>query len=193
MLFEAIKFAVNAHKGQTRKYGGDAYINHPKRVAGEVALLSYSTEQMVAAAWLHDVVEDCGVSLDTVLKHFGPEVMALVKDLTFKTDNLRHLSYRDLKLVQSQHIAQASFNAKSIKILDRLDNMHDFYKNYKAVAFATDESVKRLASLTRYVAATYDMVNILGRQLEQEIDRDLVYILRNDCHHFINYFGIKVD
>ena len=58
-------FAIAAHKavGQKRKYTGDDYIVHPAEVAHIVDQVPGSTDEMVAAAWLHDVVEDTGVDI----------------------------------------------------------------------------------------------------------------------------------
>lgn len=64
----AARFARDAHKGQSRKYTGRPYIVHPMNVA--VLVKNHYTgphyDEAIAAAWLHDVVEDCGVKLRTI-------------------------------------------------------------------------------------------------------------------------------
>jgi (p)ppGpp synthase/HD superfamily hydrolase len=59
LIIKAADLANIAHEGQKRKYNGRPYIEHLMRVAGRVTLLSDSTEEEIAAAWLHDVIEDC--------------------------------------------------------------------------------------------------------------------------------------
>jgi GTP pyrophosphokinase len=73
LILDAARFATQAHRGQVR-YDGEAYINHPMRVAGMVTIIMPTNEVMVAAGWLHDVVEDCDVSLAQVNNLFGADV-----------------------------------------------------------------------------------------------------------------------
>lgn len=80
---KAIEFASRAHAGQTRKYSHQPYVYHPLRVAMYVHNLSNATEEMVQAAVLHDVLEDCpNVTEAQLRENFGPVVVKLVKELT---------------------------------------------------------------------------------------------------------------
>ena len=72
VIIKAAQFARKAHGGQKRKFSNEPYIHHPARVAARAMLLPETTEALVCAAWLHDVVEDCGVSLQTLTEVFGP-------------------------------------------------------------------------------------------------------------------------
>ncbi len=76
-------FATAAHTAvaQLRKYTHEPYIVHPAEVAKIVSTVPH-TPQMLAAAWLHDVVEDTGVTLETIRAEFGDEVATLVGWLT---------------------------------------------------------------------------------------------------------------
>ena len=76
-LDKALAFAALAHAGQQRRYTSDAYIVHPEAVAGIVASVNH-TPEMLAAAYLHDVVEDTAVKIETVREFFGSEVADLV-------------------------------------------------------------------------------------------------------------------
>ena len=62
IILKAAALAVRAHEGQKRKYTGFPYITHPARVAGRVGILPVVTEEMVAAAYLHDVLEDTTIT-----------------------------------------------------------------------------------------------------------------------------------
>lgn len=75
--------ATGAHHGQVRPYTGEPYIAHPARVVG--ILQQYEPDaprRLIIAAWLHDVIEDCGITHDALAKSFGGEVAALVWELT---------------------------------------------------------------------------------------------------------------
>jgi (p)ppGpp synthase/HD superfamily hydrolase len=82
---QAASFAATAHRDQVRKYvmpGEDArYVCHPAAVADIVRSVAH-TPEMLAASWLHDVVEDCQVPLQTIAFIFGPRVSELVEMLT---------------------------------------------------------------------------------------------------------------
>jgi (p)ppGpp synthase/HD superfamily hydrolase len=80
-LGSAIRFARKKHKNQ--KYGKLPYIEHS---IGVLDIVSNATEDedILCAAVLHDVVEDCNVSLDDIEKRFGPDVSLMVKELSKK-------------------------------------------------------------------------------------------------------------
>ncbi len=81
IINKALQFASSAHSGQVRKYSGEPYINHPIAVAKIVGSIPHDTN-MIAAALLHDVVEDCGVSLRQIEQQFGTDIATLVENLT---------------------------------------------------------------------------------------------------------------
>ena len=79
------------------------------------------TPEMLAAAWLHDTVEDTGVSLGLIEAEFGPEVADMVEmltDVSHANDGLR--AHR--KRIDREHTAKASPAAKTIKLADLIDN-----------------------------------------------------------------------
>ena len=77
---DALDFATKAHTGQTRLSGGP-YIDHPITAATYLADL-HLDEKTIAAALLHDVVEDCDIPLSDIKKEFGEEVAKLVDGVT---------------------------------------------------------------------------------------------------------------
>ena len=80
LVGQAYRYADECHVGQMRK-SGEPYIAHPLETALFLADLRLDTHTIVAAL-LHDVVEDCGVSLDEITRRFGPEVSKLVDGVT---------------------------------------------------------------------------------------------------------------
>ena len=81
LITKATKFATDAHGDQVRKYHGTPYIEHPLAVAEIVKTVPH-TEEMLAAAILHDVVEDTPITIKTIRAFFGDTVGDLVESLT---------------------------------------------------------------------------------------------------------------
>jgi len=173
MILAAIKLAKMAHEGQVRRFTREDYIVHPARVATQVGFLDYATEEMVAAAWLHDVIEDTTFGYADIEKGTNKTVADLVLELTFDEARHKDLSYAGRKAIQNSHIASASFEAKSIKILDRLDNLADFAKT---VLTGDCERSK----LERYVKTSWDLQHVLVTARNQA-DDDLLCKLQVTC------------
>jgi (p)ppGpp synthase/HD superfamily hydrolase len=114
----ALAFATEAHKGQKRKYTGEDYIVHPIAVEAIVATVPGCTIEMRCAALLHDVPEDCGVSLVTISELFGQEVAMLVYWLTDKSIGNRAAR----KARYCEKMTRASDEAQTIKLADLIDN-----------------------------------------------------------------------
>lgn len=115
-------FATAAHAavGQVRKYTFEPYIVHPAEVAAIVSTIPH-TEAMLAAAWLHDTVEDTGVTIETIRAEFGTEVAELVgwlTDVSKKEDGPRW--YR--KKLDRVHTAGAPAEAQTVKLADLISN-----------------------------------------------------------------------
>jgi (p)ppGpp synthase/HD superfamily hydrolase len=127
IVVKAEQLARTAHQGQFRKYTGEPYIVHPEAVANIVASVT-DDPVMLAAAWLHDVVEDTNVTIDMIEAGFGPEIASVVADvtnITKKSDGNRQ--YR--KGIERQHLAGASPKAKTVKLADILHNVPDIIRN----------------------------------------------------------------
>lgn len=116
---DARRFAEAAHAGQTRKGAGrEPYVVHLEEVATLVARFGGSRAQ-VMAAWLHDTVEDQGVSPDELEARFGPEVAGLVRELT----DDKALDKAERKRLQIAHAPDKSPAAALVKICDKLSNI----------------------------------------------------------------------
>ncbi|GKX53314.1 HD domain-containing protein [Budvicia aquatica] len=115
-------FATQVHQNanQLRKYTNAPYIVHPAAVAELVRSVPHSPE-MIAAAWLHDTVEDTHVTLDDIAQRFGTVVAGYVEMLTKISKGSD--GNRDAKFnIDLQHTAQACPEAKTIKLADIIDN-----------------------------------------------------------------------
>jgi (p)ppGpp synthase/HD superfamily hydrolase len=113
--------AAHAAVGQRRKYTGEPYIVHPAEVAKIVAGVPGSTPDMVAAAWLHDVVEDTGCTFNDIHMGFGIDIATLVgwlTDVSKPEDGPRWFR----KKMDREHTAQAPAEAQTIKLADLISN-----------------------------------------------------------------------
>lgn len=129
LIKKARNYATQAHKriNHRRKYTNQPYDFHLKTVAELVSSVSDDPE-MIAAAWLHDTVEDTPVTFHDIEKEFGPGIVQLVSDLTdvSKTgDGNRAVR----KAIDRAHLAQAVDRAKTIKLADLIDNCRDICAN----------------------------------------------------------------
>jgi len=131
-------FATWAHHGQKRKYTGEPYVEHPRAVVEILKRHGVIDENMLAAAWMHDVVEDTHVSGPRIYEIFGELVGSLVMQVTdVSTPEDGNRAAR--KEVDRQHLGGACGAAQDIKLADLIHNiksivMHDpgFAKIYLA-------------------------------------------------------------
>ena len=129
LIEKARAYAVGAHAriNQLRKYTSQPYDVHLKAVAELVATVS-DDEATIAAAWLHDTVEDTPATFEDLEREFGVDVVQLVKELTDVSkpgDGNRAVR----KAIDRQHSAGASPRAKTIKLADVIDNCEDICRH----------------------------------------------------------------
>lgn len=131
---KARRFASEAHKTQVRKYTGEPYIYHPAEVADLVRTVP-RTPEMLAAAWLHDVVEDCGIKPDEIWNRFNSSVCFLVMHLT-DVSRPEDGNRKKRKELDRLHMSRACPAAMTIKLADVISNsrsilVHD--KNFSKI------------------------------------------------------------
>lgn len=136
-------FAQAAHgaTGQVRRYTGEPYIEHPAEVVALLKRAGVTDDAMLAAAWLHDVVEDTQVRADTIRREFGLLVFTMVVDLTDVQRDLGNRAAR--KALDRVRLSAASPETQSVKLADLISNTrsireHDpkFWPVYRAEALA---------------------------------------------------------
>jgi (p)ppGpp synthase/HD superfamily hydrolase len=148
LVKSAINISENAHAGQLRKWqrGDVPYFKHPERVALKVESLPDMTDVDVAAAYLHDVEEDCDPKwVEEIRMQCGEEVLALVHELTFTTEGPEWLqrSRAEKNVIRNEHMAKMTNRAKRIKLVDRWDNLLDMeYAPFKLKQKYIPESLK---------------------------------------------------
>jgi hypothetical protein len=129
LVERARDYATSAHQriDQRRKYSKQPYHVHLEAVARLVGGVTDDAE-MIAAAWLHDTVEDTPATLDDIEAQFGTSVAELVEELTDVSKPSDGNRVRR-KAIDRQHSAQASARAKTVKLADLIDNCRDITKH----------------------------------------------------------------
>ena len=125
LIQRAKQFATQAHQriDHRRKYNNQPYQVHLQAVASLLTTVTNDPE-MIAAAWLHDVVEDTPATLEDLEKAFGPAVTQLVRELT-DVSRPSDGNRSERKAIDRRHTSKASARAKTIKLADLIDNCRD--------------------------------------------------------------------
>ena len=153
LITGAAVFAGEAHAGQVRKELNEPYIIHPLRV-GKLAAQINQNEEFIAAMYLHDVVEDTNVPMETLQALFPERTVVLVHALT---------KWWEGKMTKEAYMAnKTGYYAQILntpgavlgKVLDRVDNLHDFARmarmapsKHKWAAKYRDKTVDEFAAL----------------------------------------------
>src|SRR4030043_1002556 len=198
LIKEAYEFAAKAHQGQVRKTG-EPYLEHPMKVAMILAELHLDAETL-AAALLHDVPEDCGVSLDEIGAKFGLQVVKLVDGVT----KLNKLASR-ARAGEARSKAQAENLRKMllataedlrvvlIKLADRLHNMRTLgvlpAEKRRAIAQETLEIYAPLAHRLGMREAKWQLEDLAFRYLKPRVYHQIARLVagkRVEREGFVN-------
>ena len=133
LVSEAITFAVKAHDGMRRKKSEAPYILHPLEAAVIVGTMT-DDQNLIAAAALHDVVEDAGITLEEIKEKFGQRVWELVRSET--EDKREELPPAQTWRIRKEESLAVLKNAEDIAVLmvwlgDKLANMRSIYRDFK--------------------------------------------------------------
>ena len=122
MPFEAAAFAARAHRHQLRKDNQTPYVSHVFRVCLVVRhTFGFDDPKMLAAALLHDTIEDTATDCDDIIERFGPDVATWVAALT---KDMR-LPHDDREAAYAKALAEADWQVKALKLADLYDNLAD--------------------------------------------------------------------
>ena len=131
LLDRAIIFAVKAHAGTERRGKGYPYIVHPLE-AVEIVSTMTKDQELLAAAALHDTVEDTDVTVEQIRAEFGPRVAELVAEESdqFEAGVSEEDSWHARKQAAIDRLAKASRDAKIVALGDKLSNMRAIARDY---------------------------------------------------------------
>lgn len=123
LVTKAMEFAADKHRGQSRKDEKNTpYINHPISLAHLLSDVGDITDAyVIAAALLHDTVEDTDATIDEIEDVFGNKIMNIVKEVT----DDKSLPSPERKRLQIENAAHISHEAKLVKLADKISNLED--------------------------------------------------------------------
>ena len=126
LVTDAFELAGDAHRGQLRKDDGSPYITHPIAVADLLDDAGFD-DDVIAAALLHDVVEDTDMALGEIAERFCERVAELVEALS-EDDGIS--DFEERKREHREQVAEAGRDAIAIYIADKLSNLRDMRRIY---------------------------------------------------------------
>ena len=182
LVSEAIAFAVKAHDGMRRKKSESPYILHPMEAAVIVGTMS-DDQNLIAAAALHDVVEDAGITIEEVEERFGKRVRELVASET--EDKRAELPPSDTGRIRKEESLSVLRNTEDIGVLmvwlgDKLANMRSIYRDWKVEGDAmwqrfNQKDVKEQAWYYSSIARLTERLSDKSAWLEYKTLTELVF------------------
>lgn len=115
---KALQFATKAHKEQYRRDGKTPYVEHPIRVVNRLKGIGITNRDILCSGYLHDVIEDCGISSEVLETEFNPNIARIVLALTRNVDNGQY----------NQRIRDADYQIQIVKLADVVDNCLDLHE-----------------------------------------------------------------
>ncbi|TFG13254.1 MAG: HD domain-containing protein, partial [Promethearchaeota archaeon] len=161
---EALNFALIKYGNLKRKSGNIPYFIHPLRITLILRAAGFSefeNEEIMIAALLHDLIEDTDISSDEIEAKFGKKVASIVNELTISDKNIKDQYLEDLKY--------ASYDAKIIKLADRIDNLIDIPTS----SWSKDKQKDYAEQAKKILKSCGDAHSELAIRLNQEIDKIL--------------------
>ena len=166
ILFHAFEFAAHKHRDQRRKdVDATPYINHPIQLAGLLAREGGVTDPVIlAAAILHDTVEDTETTAAELEREFGPAIATMVMEVT----DDKALPKAERKRLQIEHAAHISHGAKLVKLADKICNLRDM-----GAAPPANWDLARRQEYFDWAEAVVDRLRGPHGALERLFDREL--------------------
>ena len=182
LVSEAIAFSVKAHDGMRRKKSEAPYILHPMEAAVIVGTMS-DDQNLIAAAALHDVVEDAGVTIEEIEERFGTRVRALVGSETEdKRADLPPSATWRMRKEESLAVLKSTddMGVLMVWIGDKLANMRAIYRDFKVEGNAmwqrfNQKDVKEQAWYYRSIVKFTERLSDTSAWLEYKTLTELVF------------------
>lgn len=184
LVTKARRYATEAHAriNHLRKYSMEPYDVHLKNVADIVASVTDDPE-VIAAAWLHDVIEDTPTSFLDIEREFGPQLADLVSEVT-DVSRPSDGNRATRKSIDRAHLAGASRRGKTIKLADLIDNCQDICRQAPDFArtFLT-EMASLLEVLSDGDPGLYDRATAIMHKNADNLHLNLTVVVGQPCVH----------
>lgn len=182
---KAKAFSKEKHKDQIRKFEQKPYYIHPKRVAHILYQFKVSRNigKLIAAAYLHDVVEDTDTSIEEIRENFGELVAEVVEELT--TDDIKSTELGKKEYLVNKMLQMSSY-ALTLKLADRVDNVNKIQwtpDNFKDKYIKETYYIIEKLSKRRLTKAQKAMINEIENHLNEITAEEDIDYLSFDSYH----------
>jgi len=163
LVKKARSYAEKKHRGQFRDDKITPYITHPEKVVGLLEDIGIIDENILASAWLHDVVGDCGVSVLELEKEFNPEIARIVKTLS-----------RDVnREMYKERILKSDYAVKIIKLADVVHNCSYLYdSSRKTIESKISDSLEFYIPLAKVICPKFHRMLVEYVSIAETLVRD---------------------
>lgn len=186
-IFNAIEFAVRAHKGQYRKGSRIPYVVHPINV-GRILIENGCSDTVVIAGILHDVIEDTDVSVDLVREQFGEDVANLVM---WGSEKDRSDTWENRKRHTLETLESAPMDVLLISLVDKLDNI----RSMRAGSERDGEEFWARFNRPKVTQAWYyrSLLEVLSRRIDVEPGKTLLNMFCSEIDKVFRNIGPNPD
>lgn len=160
LIEQAARIAYTAHARQTRKDDGSPYFIHPCMVALKLAAYGFD-EKIIAAGYVHDVLEDTSVTKEALEQALGSEVVRIVLSVTED----KSLPWEERKKSYIVRVCEGSDGAKAVSLADKIHNIESMLSAYQTQGSAIWKIFTR------------------GRDAQRWFQESLLYAVRETWHH----------
>jgi guanosine-3',5'-bis(diphosphate) 3'-pyrophosphohydrolase len=163
LLIDALAFAADKHRKQKRKDPeASPYINHPIALARVLSIEGKVRDaKVLAAAILHDTLEDTETSYEELHERFGPTIAGIVREVT----DDKTLPAPERKRLQIEHASELSRRARLVKLADKTSNLRDLIANAPA-----EWSLQRRRDYFDWAKKVIDRIRGSNKRLERAFD-----------------------
>jgi guanosine-3',5'-bis(diphosphate) 3'-pyrophosphohydrolase len=163
LLIDALAFAADKHSTQRRKDPeASPYINHPIALARVLSVEGRVRDvKVLAAAVLHDTLEDTKTTYEELHERFGPAIAHIVREVT----DDKTLSPAERKRLQIEHAGELSKRARLVKLADKISNLRDLTLNAPP-----EWSLQRRRDYFDWAKKVIDRVRGTNKRLERAFD-----------------------
>lgn len=189
-LFEkAMLYAIEKHRGQTRKGNGMPYFIHPFNVMKRIFDNKESKNMYLLgiAALLHDTVEDTDATIEDIFREFGPQVASLVDELTLDKEQYQIIGKKEYL---AQELNKMSSYALAIKLCDRLENICDTkHMDHKFKRYYVEQTLYIISKLDRHLSSTHqklaELIAIECYNYQHDVE-NMIFSIRQSYNGFNN-------
>jgi len=163
LLIDALAFAADKHRTQRRKDPeASPYINHPIALARVLSVEGRVRDvKVLAAAVLHDTLEDTKTTYEELHERFGPVIAGIVREVT----DDKTLLPAERKRLQIEHAGELSHRARLVKLADKISNLRDLTLNAPS-----EWSLQRRRDYFDWAKKVIDKVRGTNKKLERAFD-----------------------